>query len=170
MSNKDRWLQAEHSLQTFLKNPQTYLEDERLFAAQSRVISSISINWSYYRQYDNFGIYRVALRIDNPLVIDAQGNNWNAIDIKLPGSNRKHWKTRQLAEYAQTHGYDGVQINNVYDLGPNYIPGADRWPGARAVRMGKGSEKDGIGRTCGDLGAKGEMRMGRREMGRLSKI
>ena len=44
------------------------------------------------------------------------------------------------------------------------------WPSSRAVRMGKRAEEGGIGRTCGDLGAKGEMRMGRREMGRLSKI
>ena len=128
MSKKDRWLQAEHMLQTFLKNPQPYLEDERLTAAQSAAMATIRMNWEFYRRNDSFGIYHVALRMDNPLVIDAQGGNWSAIDIKLPGSNRKHWKTRQLAEYAQTHGYDGVQINNVYDLGPNYIPGAGRKP------------------------------------------
>lgn len=128
MSKKDRWLQAEHTLQNFLGNPQLYLRDERLFAAQSAAIKSIRISWEFYRRNDSFGIYHVALRMDNPLVIDAQGGNWSAIDIKLPGSNRKHWKTRQLAEYAQTHGYDGVQINNVYDLGPNYIPGAGRKP------------------------------------------
>ena len=128
MSKKDRWLQAEHTLKTFLENPKPYLEDDSLTAAQSNAIADISINWEFLRQNDSFGIYHVALRMDNPLVIDAQGGNWSAIDIKLPGSNRKHWKTRQLAEYAQTHGYDGVQINNVYDLGPNYIPGAGRKP------------------------------------------
>ena len=128
MSKKDRWLQAEHTLQTFLKNPQPYLEDERLTAAQSAAMATIRMNWEFYRRNDSFGIYHVALRMDNPLVIDAQGGNWSAIDIKLPGSNRKHWKTRQLAEYAQTHGYDGVQINNVYDLGPNHIPDAGRKP------------------------------------------
>ena len=127
-SKKDRWLQAEHTLQTFLKNPQPYLENERLTDAQSAAMSTIRMNWEFDRRNDSFGIYHVALRMDTPLVIDAQGGNWSAIDIKLPGSNRKHWKTRQLAEYAQTHGYDGVQINNVHDLGPNYIPGADRKP------------------------------------------
>ena len=42
----------------------------------------------------------------------------------------------------------------------------DEWSGARGVRMGNGAEKGGIGRSCEDFGAEGDVRM----MGRLSRV
>ena len=36
--------------------------------------------------------------------------------------------------------------------------------------MGNGAEKGGIGRSCEDFGAEGDVRMAGREMGRLSRI
>lgn len=56
--------------------------------------------------------YEVYLNIENPLVVDAQGNSWESIPFEgdIVTSN---W----IAEYAQSLGYDGVIINNVYDYG-----------------------------------------------------
>ena len=88
----------------------------------------IASGWENARASSRHGIYHTALRFNNLLTVDAKGRSWKHIDLKLPGSNRKHWKTREIAKYAKEHGYDGVRIENVYDLGANRIVGADSQP------------------------------------------
>ena len=65
---------------------------------------------SYYGSRAN---YEVALKMENPFVIDAQGRNWN--DIEMPDGRRM--KTRDVAEWALARGYDGVVFRNVKDFG-----------------------------------------------------
>ena len=77
---------------------------------------------------DTFGIYGVALRMENPLHVDAEGKPWSAMTFSLLGSNRKTWKTRDIAAYAKKHGYDGVIIENVHDVGANRISGFEDRP------------------------------------------
>jgi hypothetical protein len=107
--------------------------------------------------------YEVYLNLENPLVIDAKGSNWDEIDWNTEESGRMSelgnrinelnkkentegltqaetqeydeiseeynaledklnsygdiGTTRGVAAYAMDHGYDGVIINNVYDIG-----------------------------------------------------
>ena len=66
------------------------------------------------------GNYKVYLNLKNPLIVNANNENWSAIkvpkelqkDMHLPYAN-----TRQFAEYAKDKGFDGVIINGVYDNG-----------------------------------------------------
>ena len=120
---------AAFDLRMYQKYPEMYKNpplsfDESLMTA-SRLIST---EWKSAREQSRHGIYHTALRFNNLLTVDAKGHGWKHIDLKLPGSNRKHWKTREIAKYAKEHGYDGVRIENVYDLGANRIVGADSQP------------------------------------------
>ena len=71
-----------------------------------------------YNEYMGFGgdsaNYQVYLNLENPLVIDADKNNWD--EIPVPWSDDL-MTTRSIAEYANKNGYDGVMINNVIDTG-----------------------------------------------------
>lgn len=59
------------------------------------------------------GNYKVYLNIENPLVVDADGSNWD----ELPSiDDREFMTTRDYAEYAEANGYDGVIINDVFDI------------------------------------------------------
>lgn len=63
------------------------------------------------------GVYELYGGQSNLLVIDAKDSNWNTIDgglIERPGVRVT---TREVAEYANQHGYSGVRINNVRDGG-----------------------------------------------------
>ena len=70
------------------------------------------------------GLYEVYLNLENPLIIDANESNWNALDhgdLTEDGLNEDvYWEgetTREIAEYAQENGYDGVIFKNLYDHG-----------------------------------------------------
>jgi hypothetical protein len=60
------------------------------------------------------GLYEVFLRIENPLVVDAGGANWEAIDYE-----GMQVTTNFLTREALADGYDGCIIKNVYDNGPH---------------------------------------------------
>ena len=52
------------------------------------------------------------LNVKNPLIVDADGNNWD----ELPSiDDRESMTTWEYSEYAKENGYDGVIINNVFD-------------------------------------------------------
>ena len=63
------------------------------------------------------GIYSLYGNIDNMLVIDAEGSNWNQIippdELNLYGVQ----KTRDIAEEAKSLGYSGVLFKNLKDNG-----------------------------------------------------
>lgn len=71
------------------------------------------------------GVYHVKLRLDNPLVIDAKGKDWN--DMKYPEGFLEHVenpgdyegqetiRTWQIAQEAAALGYDGVVFENIED-------------------------------------------------------
>jgi hypothetical protein len=71
------------------------------------------------------GIYDVYLRIENPLVVDAQGANWDEIEpAQLSPEVRRYLSLDRLDDYASTDsimfaarglGYDGAIIKNVVD-------------------------------------------------------
>lgn len=59
------------------------------------------------------GTYALGVRMENPLIIDAEGAQW--LWLPLPEGGRGN--THALAKWALEHGYDGVVINNVRDQG-----------------------------------------------------
>jgi len=66
------------------------------------------------------GVYEVYLSIQNPLVVDADGAKWNAIefDVQREGERRKERvNTDKLSYIAKEAGYDGVIIKRVRDSG-----------------------------------------------------
>lgn len=78
----------------------------------------------------------VYLQISNPLVIDANGSQWDDISIGGIENNSKAVKdlekrgvssitTNRAAEIAEKYGFDGVVINNVVD-GYGYNKGAPK--------------------------------------------
>ena len=76
------------------------------------------------------GNYGTFAKLQNPLVIEADGSYWNRIPISheiwsaLPGLDR-HWdrqdrevsNTRAISAYAKDNGYDGVIFKNLDDNG-----------------------------------------------------
>ncbi len=74
------------------------------------------------------GNYAVALRMERPLVIDAQGNRWDHLRFTDEEEGEVGGTTREIAKYAKQHGYDGVIIQNVHDVGgkaPQFAPDLD---------------------------------------------
>ena len=55
-------------------------------------------------------VYPVFLNLRNPLIIDADGQNYSYIRF----NNEVH-DTYEIAEYAKSNGYDGVIFNGLYD-------------------------------------------------------
>ena len=60
--------------------------------------------------------YSLFVKIKNPLIVDAKGNNWDEIQYK--GNIES---TRTLEKIAKDNGYDGVIVKNVYDIGGEMI-------------------------------------------------
>ena len=77
-----------------------------------------SLYWSYSDEIVGWGgesaNYEVYLNLENPLIIDADNNNWDEIPVDW---TEELLTTRAIAEYAGENGYDGVMINNVIDTG-----------------------------------------------------
>ena len=60
------------------------------------------------------GIYRLYIKLVNPMVIEGQGRHWNQlIDPRAPDLR----KTYELTRWAQAHGHDGVIFKNILDGG-----------------------------------------------------
>lgn len=71
------------------------------------------------------GVYHVALRLDDPLVIDAQGATWDTI----PTGDGHVTSTDALGEQAKADGHDGVIIHNILDYNILIDHGAPHTPG-----------------------------------------
>lgn len=80
------------------------------------------------------GNYSLYARLNNPLVINCNGRNWNNIEyaynevspiLKRRRTTIKTGTTREISEYAQKAGYDGVIFKNIRDNGGrgSEIPG-----------------------------------------------
>ena len=59
-------------------------------------------------------VYEVYLKMEDPLVIDADDANWDQIQIDADG---EIYETNELGFLAQDLGHDGVIIKNVWDGG-----------------------------------------------------
>ncbi|MDD5901460.1 MAG: hypothetical protein PUC73_11280 [Lachnospiraceae bacterium] len=79
--------------------------------------------------------YKVYLNLKNPLIIDAQGDNWNSIlfpkefrddIIEYIGERIVSTNTRTYSRYAYDRGYDGLIIKNVRDSG-HYANEHEKW-------------------------------------------
>ena len=77
--------------------------------------------------------YKVYLNIKNPLIIDAQNNNWD----EIPVPENLKWRlgdeenpdiatTRDFSQFANEHFYDGVIFKNIVDNGV-YASGMERF-------------------------------------------
>lgn len=68
------------------------------------------------------GIYRVYIKLVNPMIINGYGARWNELsDNRAPGLS----KTFEFTKWAEKHGYDGVIFKDIYDdggLGPYPAP------------------------------------------------
>lgn len=77
-----------------------------------------SLRHNYSNDYDSSSDaivgsqYALFVKMKNPLIVDAKGNNWNEIQYK-----GKIESTRTLEKIAKDNGYDGVIVKNVYDIG-----------------------------------------------------
>jgi hypothetical protein len=65
----------------------------------------------------NPGVYAVYLRMEDPMVIDAKGQNWDAIEIEDDEGNVETYETNDFARMAADADHDGVIIHNVSDYG-----------------------------------------------------
>jgi hypothetical protein len=68
------------------------------------------------RKGAGMGIYRVFVKMERPYIVNAHGYEWN--DIPWPTENDSA-KTDDIGRYAKAHGYDGVIIHDVLDIGPH---------------------------------------------------
>lgn len=60
------------------------------------------------------GIYRVYIKLVNPMIINGNGRRWNELsDARAPGLK----KTFEFTKWAKEHGYDGVIFNDIFDDG-----------------------------------------------------
>jgi len=73
-------------------------------------------NATYRAALERRQTYQVYLNITNPMIVDAQGSNWDDV---LSEQGEEGVKTRDLVERAIEKGYDGLIIKNVTDIGPN---------------------------------------------------
>jgi hypothetical protein len=64
------------------------------------------------------GIYRLYIRLLNPMIVEGEGKNWSKLDD--PRAPRLH-KTYELAQWAQDHGHDGVIFKNIVDDGGHRV-------------------------------------------------
>lgn len=68
--------------------------------------------------YNDKGLYNVALRMERPLEVDAQGAYWHSVPFE-----GEKLKTREITAKAFERGYDGVVFHNVIDNGPGGFSG-----------------------------------------------
>ena len=59
------------------------------------------------------GVYNVALRMDNPLRVNAKGQWWN--EVKDEQYDAQPRNTREWADYAVEHEHDGVIFSDIVD-------------------------------------------------------
>jgi uncharacterized protein YjbI with pentapeptide repeats len=72
-----------------------------------------------------YGIYRLYIRLLNPMIIEGDGKHWNKLyDPRAPHLGR----TFELAKWAQEHGHDGVIFKDILDDG-----GRGRRPAGKAT-------------------------------------
>ena len=71
---------------------------------------------NYELEINHPGIYEVYLRIEDPMVVDAQGENWDRIPYEV-GDEIEKVTTNWLSHEALAMGADGVIIHNVVDSG-----------------------------------------------------
>lgn len=58
------------------------------------------------------GIYRLYVKMENPLIVDAQGAKWDKIPF-----GKKRTNTSELVRLAQKNKHDGLIVRNVQDAG-----------------------------------------------------
>lgn len=115
------------------KDGKFHLYEDGDFAAESDTAEGI---YEEFRDWSGLGYgdvnYKVYLNLENPLVVDAKGREWN--EVKIPEEHREKFNkiifrinhpkkrvdtatTRNFAEYANAQGYDGVIFKNILDVG-----------------------------------------------------
>jgi 8-oxo-dGTP pyrophosphatase MutT (NUDIX family)/cation transport regulator ChaC len=81
------------------------------------------VNNALKNQRGSPGIYEVYLRIENPLIIDAEGSGWHSIPWEELDENLDlqivPMSTNEIAAMAKNMGHDGVIFKNLKDSGPS---------------------------------------------------
>lgn len=70
------------------------------------------------------GVIETFVKISNPLEVNARGSVWRNFQTEIDGTPLKG--TREIVEYAQKNGFDGVAVKNVRD---NYENNVNSSPG-----------------------------------------
>ena len=100
-----------------------YLLDDGDEVAESDTASGI---YEEFQDWTGIGHgsanYKVYLNITNPLIVDAERNNWN----ELPAADGKTKTTREYAKEAESKGHDGVIFHNIIDNGA-YASGMEQY-------------------------------------------
>ena len=89
---------------------------DNLEVAETYVNGSMPVKWfdPATGSDTSAGIYRLYIKLVNPMVIECEGRNWNRLsDPRSPGLTT----TRQIAVWARDHGHDGVVFKNIRDDG-----------------------------------------------------
>lgn len=80
---------------------------------------------AYLTEYRG-GIYELYANLDNFYEVDANFESWKEISGKWIGKRKGTYvKTDDVAEWAKAHGYNGVIIRNVDDMGNLMMPVGD---------------------------------------------
>jgi hypothetical protein len=86
------------------------------FSSDPEVASSYTVKWQgdFSETFKpGANVTPVLLKLDNPLVVDARGENWRDIEY-----NGEFYDINELTELVKSSGeYDGLIINNVIDEG-----------------------------------------------------
>lgn len=110
---------ADDEVNIFVNEDGNYqIDDETGFAVENADLEDAV--QEYIEDYLGFGRnstnYETYLNIQNPLIVDAKGNNWDELP-NMFDENGDLMTTREYAEYAQENGYDGVIFQNITDSG-----------------------------------------------------
>ena len=73
------------------------------------------LNWAMGRGKKQRGFYQVYLNLENPLVVDAKGANWNKIPYGEKGENAERIRTLQRMKEDSAFVIDRVSMEWVYD-------------------------------------------------------
>ena len=111
------WEYYDENTQEILDERIKTKEFDSLKEAQAYIVDE------YYTPTEFSANYSVYLNIENPLIVDAEGKNWDQLAAPQEMIDDDWYDegdtvtTREIAEYAYEVGYDGVIINNIWDNG-----------------------------------------------------
>ena len=110
--DSDDSIEGAHFFTDDLKTGQTYTADDSKKDTVGRVESGDLKNLSTDDLLNTPSTYHAYLKIENPLIIDADDSSWDEVPFE-----GKLLNTTEIIKVAKSRGHDGVELKNVYDQG-----------------------------------------------------